>query len=139
MNLPDHPVKVIAASGGLVWRRANKRRELIVIRRGRQADWTLPKGKVQPGESWLQCAIREVREETGFDVVAESHAGWVCYETGEITKVVRFWNMRPVGESHFESSDEVVSVHWLTPQEAVIRLDHEVERTLVMQVSDSSG
>ena len=139
MNFPDQPVRVVAASGGLVWRQAGAGRELIVIRRGRQADWTLPKGKVQPGESWLQCAIREVREETGFDVVVESHAGWVCYETGEITKVVRFWNMRPIGESHFESSEEVVSVHWLTVQEAVRRLDHEVERALVKQVSDSSG
>jgi len=135
MNYPDLPVKVVPASGGLVWRAANRGRELIVIRRGRQKDWTLPKGKVHSGESWRQCAIREVREETGFDVEVESHAGWVCYDTGEITKVVRFWNMRPLGESHFESSEEVVSVHWLTPEEAVKRLDHEVERALVSQAA----
>jgi 8-oxo-dGTP pyrophosphatase MutT (NUDIX family) len=93
---------------------------------------------VQPGESWLQCAIREVREETGFNVEVESPAGWVCYDTGEITKVVRFWNMRPIGESQFESSEEVMSVHWLTPQEAVKRLDHEGERLLITQVSGQS-
>jgi len=79
----------------------------------------------------MQCAIREVGEETGFNVEVESHAGWVCYDTGEITKVVRFWNMRPIGESQFQSSEEVMSVHWLTLQEAVRRLDHEGERLLV--------
>lgn len=131
MQFSDQPVRIVAASGGLVWRQAKGGRELVVIFRKRHKDWTLPKGKVKPGESWVQCAIREVREETGFDVEVESHAGWVCYDTGEITKVVRFWNMKPLGESRFESSEEVLSVHWLTPQEALKRLDHEGERDLV--------
>ena len=135
MKPSDLPVKIIAAAGGLIWRPTSDGRELIVIRRRRHQDWTLPKGKVKPGESWLQCAMREVREETGFDVEVESHAGWVCYETGDITKVVRFWNVKPVGQSHFESSEEVLSVHWLTPQDAVKRLDHEGERVLVAQAS----
>jgi 8-oxo-dGTP diphosphatase len=138
MKFPDQPVKIVAASGGLVWRQASDRRELIVIHRRRHQDWTLPKGKVHPGESWLQCAIREVREETGFDVEVESPAGWVCYDVGEITKVVRFWNMRPIGESQFQSSEEVMSVQWLPPQEALKRLDHEGERVLVKQVSEQS-
>jgi 8-oxo-dGTP diphosphatase len=133
MNFSGQPVKIVAAAGGLVWRLTNKGRELIVIRRRRHQDWTLPKGKVKPGESWLLCAIREVQEETGFDVEVESHAGWVCYDTGDITKVVRFWNMKPVGESRFETSEEVQSVHWLAPQDAVKRLDHEGERDLVAQ------
>ena len=133
MKLSDQPVRIVAAAGGLVWRPTSEGRELIVIRRTRHQDWTLPKGKVKPGESWLRCAIREVEEETGFQVEAESHAGWVCYDTGDITKVVRFWNMKPVGESHFESSEEVLSVHWLTPQEAIKRLDHPGERDLVSQ------
>jgi len=62
----------------------------------------------------------------------------VCYDAGEITKVVRFWNMRPIGESQFESSEEVLSIHWLTPREAVQRLDHEGERLLVRQISGQS-
>ena len=135
MQYSDHPVRIVAAAGGLVWRRIGDGHELIVIRRRRHQDWTLPKGKVKPGESWLQCAIREVHEETGFDVEVESHAGWVCYDTAEITKVVRFWNMKPVGESRFESSEEVLSVHWLAPQDAIKRLTHEGERALVAQAS----
>jgi len=138
MKISNLPVKIVAAAGGIIWRPASEGRELIVIRRRRHQDWTLPKGKVKPGESWLECAIREVREETGFDVDVESHAGWVCYDTGDITKVVRFWNMRPVGVSQFESSEEVLSVHWLAPQEAVRRLDHEGERDLVSQASRES-
>jgi 8-oxo-(d)GTP phosphatase len=138
MTLPDQPVKIVAAAGGLLWRRGAGERELIVIHRRRHNDWALPKGKVQPGESWMQCALREVEEETGYDTEIESHAGWVCYDTGAITKVVRFWNMKPVGESRFESSEEVLSVHWLEVGEALRRLDHEGERILVRQVSGIS-
>ena len=133
MKFSDLPVKIVAAAGGLVWRQFNEGRKLIVIRRRRRQDWTLPKGKVKPGESWLKCAIREVREETGFDVEVESPAGWVCYDTGEITKVVRYWNMKPMGESRFEDSEEVQSVHWMTPEEAVKQLDHQGERALLIQ------
>jgi hypothetical protein len=43
--------------------------------------------------------------------------------------------MRPIGESQFQSSEEVMSVHWLAPQEAVKRLDHEGERLLIEQIS----
>jgi hypothetical protein len=43
--------------------------------------------------------------------------------------------MRPIGESQFESSEEVMSVHWLAVQEALERLDHEGERLLVQQAS----
>jgi hypothetical protein len=43
--------------------------------------------------------------------------------------------MRPIGESQFQSSEEVMSVHWLTPQEAIQRLDHEGEQLLIRQVS----
>jgi hypothetical protein len=43
--------------------------------------------------------------------------------------------MRPLGESRFESSEEVLSVHWLAPQDAVKRLDHEGERVLIAQAS----
>jgi len=136
MNSHDHPVKVVPAAGGLIWRQASGERELIVIYRRRHEDWTLPKGKVKPGESWLECAVREVREETGYDVEVESHAGWVCYDTREITKVVRFWNMRPIGESNFESSEEVLSIHWMTLRKALERLDHEAERALVQQASE---
>jgi 8-oxo-dGTP diphosphatase len=135
MDFPNQPVKIVAAAGGLLWRPAAAGRELLIIHRRRHQDWALPKGKVQAGESWIQCAIREVEEETGYNVEVESHAGWVCYDTGAITKVVRFWNMRPSGESHFQSSEEVLSVHWMTLPAALKRLDHEGERDLVRQVS----
>lgn len=55
---------IIQAGGGLV---ANDRQEyLFIFRRGK---WDLPKGKLDPGETLEQCAVREVKEETGLHKV----------------------------------------------------------------------
>ena len=57
---------LIRAAGGLLWRPAKSGHEIAVIRRKKYEDWTLPKGKLDAGESWEAAALREVREETGF-------------------------------------------------------------------------
>ena len=58
----------IEAAGGVLWRQRNDQREFAVIHRPKYDDWTLPKGKLDPGESHEQAAVREVAEELGEDV-----------------------------------------------------------------------
>ena len=54
---------MIRAAGGVVARGG----EVLVVHRARYDDWTLPKGKLEGDETWEAAALREVREETGFD------------------------------------------------------------------------
>ena len=131
MMIATAPVNIVAAAGGLLWRQSPRGPELAVVHRPRYNDWTLPKGKVQPGEGWLECALREVREETGFTAEVGSLVGCACYEAGGVLKVVRFWNMKPVGSPQPRSEAEVDALEWVTPQEALEMLSHEAERSLV--------
>lgn len=131
MTTATTPTKIVAAAGGLLWRQSPRGPELALVHRPRYNDWTLPKGKVQPGEGWLECALREVREETGFTAKAGSLAGCACYEAGEVLKVVRFWNMEPVGGPQPRSGAEVDALEWVTPQEALEMLSYEAERSLL--------
>ena len=55
----------IRASGGVVLRDGPNGPEVLVVHRPRYDDWSLPKGKREPGETDEQCAVREVEEETG--------------------------------------------------------------------------
>ena len=55
------PKERILAAGGIVWRDAS-RRELLLIHRLRYDDWSLPKGKLDPDETFLAAALREVAE-----------------------------------------------------------------------------
>jgi 8-oxo-dGTP diphosphatase len=127
----DNNVNTIRAAGGLVWRDSVHGREIAVIHRARHGDWTLPKGKLEPGEDWKDAAVREVKEETGYSVQLKSFAGMVSYIVNGTPKVVQFWNMEPMGESKFEPSAEVEKVMWLSVQKALEVLDYDAERELL--------
>src|SRR6185437_15036650 len=58
----------VYAAGGVVWRRVDGRLLILVIHRTAYADVTLPKGKVDPGETLAETAVREILEETGIRV-----------------------------------------------------------------------
>ena len=63
----DPDAAEVKASGGVVWRRRDDGSpELVVVHRPRYDDWSLPKGKLDPGESWEDAALREVEEEVGL-------------------------------------------------------------------------
>lgn len=124
--------RVICAAGGLVWKPSPEGRRLAVIRRERYGlEWTLPKGKLDPGEDWAGAALREVWEETGCRAEIESFAGCLGYQHAGSPKVVLFWNMTLEQEQPFEVSEEVSELRWLNPVEAAGLLTHEDERRLV--------
>src|SRR5262245_58206140 len=124
---------VIRAAGALLWRRTLKGYQIAVIHRGRyDGDWTLPKGKLQDCESWRQAALREVREETGFDAVVRDFAGAIAYQPNDKQKVVRFWHMLAQGEPATHLDEEVRKVFWLSPEHAHDRLQYPLEKALIV-------
>ena len=64
----------VKAAGGVVWRRGGDGIELAVAHRPRYDDWSLPKGKLDRGESWEDAALREVEEEIGAALPARRGA-----------------------------------------------------------------
>lgn len=132
MSQPQASVaEPIRAAGGLLWRKANSGYEIAVIYRERYHDWSLPKGKLKEGETWLQAALREVGEETGYFAQAVSFAGAVSYETSRGPKVVCFWHMLPLGEPAPRLDDEVAEVLWLPVEAAHDKLQYLLERALL--------
>jgi 8-oxo-dGTP diphosphatase len=126
--------EVIRAAGGLLWRQEGDRCKLAVVHRARHGgDRTLPKGKLQPDESWEQAAVREVQEETGCRVRLGQFAGSVSYLVEGVPKVVLFWNMTVSGKCTFTPSEEVQKLEWWPVEKATRRLDYEGERALVAE------
>lgn len=124
---------MITGAGGLLWRKGSESfLEIALVHRVRYGDWTLPKGKPEAGESPLEAALREVREETGYEAQVLGFAGAVAYETSNGPKLVRFWNMTPQTETRRPlDASEVGETAWLTPGEACLRMNYPLERALV--------
>jgi 8-oxo-dGTP diphosphatase len=123
--------KVIRAAGGLLWRKGQAGYEIAIVHRPRYDDWSFPKGKLHNGETWLQAALREVKEETGYTVEVVGFAGAVSYDTLKGPKVVCFWHMRPIGEPGQPLDDEVSQVVWLPFKAALARLQYPLEKALL--------
>ena len=109
----------IRAAGGVVGRRGDHR-ELIVIHRPKYDDWTLPKGKLEPGESDEECAVREVEEETGLRCELGRELPTIRYrDRRDRLKEVRYWAMMPIAGDIHDGTDEVDEVRWLTVDDAL--------------------
>lgn len=125
---------MIEAAGGVLWRkRRESQAEIAVIHRKRyNGDWTLPKGKLQPGELPLQAAYREVCEESGYRPSVVGYLGVIAYQTSDGLKRVRFWNM--VAEEQTPQSpdaSEVIETIWLPPAEALLKMTYPLEKAIL--------
>ena len=135
---PDSPAlakAVACASGGVLWRIRDDAKEVCIIHRSRYGDeWNLPKGHLDPGESWQEAAVREVLEETCCRGRIVALAGATSYMVHGAAKVVIYWSMELLDEHAFVESTEVDAVVWLSPVEAHARLSHGAERGMVKNV-----
>ena len=124
---------IVRAAGGLLWREGPSGPRLAVVHRPRRDDWSLPKGKLDDGESWEAAALREVEEETACEGRIVGFAGAVSYLAKRSPKIVLYWHMALVREGRFEANDEIDEVAWLAQDAALRRLDYEADRRLVLR------
>ena len=119
----------VLAAGGLVVREDGR---VAVIHRPRYDDWSLPKGKLDPGESFEDGALREVEEETGIRarIVGELAPASYLDRKGR-DKLVRWYRMEVDDAAAFAPNDEVDELRWLTPDAASALVSYDHDRTLL--------
>lgn len=105
---------MVEAAGGVVWRATRAFHvEVLLVHRPHRQDWSLPKGKRRPRESALECALREVREETGLRCAVGHELPESNYvDRKGRPKRVRYWSMQQ-RNGRFRPNDEVDEVRWL--------------------------
>ena len=127
---------VVRAAGGIVLRHvAGGRREVAVVHRPGRDDWSLPKGKLAADESFEDCALREVQEETGLRCRLGRFVGTTEYrDRRDRPKVVSYFLMDPL-DGDFAPSDEVDEMRWLELTIARRALTYERDRDLLAAMS----
>ncbi|MBK0419950.1 NUDIX hydrolase [Leucobacter sp. CSA1] len=129
----------IFAAGTICWRKVptehGEQTMVLLIHRTRQRDVSFPKGKLDPGESMPQAAVRETREETGLSVALGLHLGTIHYELGGGgRKTVQYWAAEVTPEmalaSTFTPNGEIQALEWVPLGDVRKRLSYRADREL---------
>ncbi len=134
------PSRRVVAAGAVLWRSDAESGEplIAVIHRPRYDDWSLPKGKVDPGENEPVAAVREIWEETGERSHLGRRLGEISYSIPVGTKVVHYWAARALG-GEFTANREVDEMEWLPIIEASARLTYPGDRKILDKFTEHPG
>ncbi|WP_229693265.1 NUDIX hydrolase [Lentzea pudingi] len=120
------------AAGAVLWREADGDVEVAIVHRQRYDDWSLPKGKLDDGETIPACAVREIEEETGFSCVLGRHLRQVSYSVKRVPKTVDYYAAQAVS-GEFVPNEEVDLLRWLPIAEASELLTYEPDQEVLAE------
>ncbi len=122
----------VLAAGAVLWRPGvdSGAPEVAIIHRPRYDDWSLPKGKIDPGENEPVAAVREVLEETGYTSHLGRRLATVSYPVAQYTKKVSYWAARQL-DGEFAPNSEVDELIWLPVADAMKRMQYRHDRKVL--------
>jgi 8-oxo-(d)GTP phosphatase len=124
----------VRAAGVVLWRGEASGPVVALVHRPRYDDWSLPKGKLDPGETEREAARREAVEETGHRGELGASLGEIRYQVpgdgGLEEKVVTYWEMR-AGDGRFRPGPEVDRLRWLGLEDAIAAVSYEGDREIL--------
>lgn len=106
-------------------------RRFLAVHRPHRHDWSLPKGKVDPGETTPCTAVRECDEETGYRVVLGAPLPSTHYVSGDAHKSVDYWVGHVREDEGFAPDEEVDEVRWVPVSEASAFLTYSDDAAIV--------
>lgn len=136
----------VLAGGAVVWRIHNRTLQVLLIHRPRYQDWSWPKGKLDKGETLPACAVREVREETGYEIALGVPLPTVYYPVNGNRKECHYWAGTVISDTHpavlarptakDASKNEVDRSEWFPAKAARKKLTRKADRAPLDHLMD---
>lgn len=119
--------------GALVFRRFHGNTELLLIKHANGGHWSFPKGHVEPGETEEETALREIKEETGIDVIIDpSFREVISYSPKkDAQKDVIYFIARAQNYDYTPQEEEISQIKWVEINRAHTILTYDNDKQLV--------
>ena len=119
--------------GAIVYRRYHGNIEILLIKHVNSGHWSFPKGHVEGDETELETARREIKEETGLDVILDqTFRETVSYSPRRDTqKVVVYFLALARNYDYVPQEDEIAEIRWVDIIRATHMLTYENDKTIV--------
>ncbi|MBQ7757192.1 MAG: NUDIX domain-containing protein [Oscillospiraceae bacterium] len=119
--------------GALVYRKYHGNTEILLIKHINSGHWSFPKGHVEEGETEIETAMREIKEETGIDVIIDqSFREIVTYSPRRDThKEVVYFIAKAKNTDYTPQEDEIADIKWVEISRAGSVLAYENDKSIV--------
>ena len=119
--------------GAIVYRRFHGNIEILLIKHVNSGHWSFPKGHVEGDETELETARREIKEETGLDVILDqTFRETVSYSPKRDTqKVVVYFLALARNYDFVPQEEEIAEIRWVDIVRATRMLTYENDKTIV--------
>lgn len=119
--------------GAIVYRKHHGNIEILLIKHINSGHWSFPKGHVEQNETEVETALREVKEETGIDVLIDpSFRETVTYFPRKDTqKIVVYFIGKAKSYEYLRQEDEIADIRWVDIGHALQMLTYENDKTIV--------
>ncbi len=124
--------------GAIIYRKFHGNTELLLIKNQNGGHWSFPKGHVEAGETEEETAVREIKEETGIDVILDtSFRRVITYlPKKEVTKDVVYFLAKATSYEYVPQEEEIAKIKWVEINHAATMLSYDNDRQLVSQAKN---
>ncbi len=119
--------------GAIVYRKYHGNTEILLLKHVNSGHWSFPKGHVENGETEIETALREIKEETNLDVIIDpTFRETVCYSPKKDTqKIVVYFVARAKNYDLIPQEEEISEIKWVEIGYALTVLTYENDRSIV--------
>lgn len=125
--------------GAIVYRKFHGNTEILLIKHVNSGHWSFPKGHVEKGETEVETALREIKEETGIDVIIDpTFRETVSYYPKKDTqKLVVYFIGKAKNHDFVPQKEEISEIKWVEIRRAGVVLTYENDRSIVSKAKNS--